>query len=89
MLSSGGLYRLCETIVRSEGRLGKETGKLLSVEQAAVYLGIGRGSAYEAARKGEIPTVKIGRRVLVPLAALERFLIDANQERPSSGRLIG
>ena len=39
----------------------KPPPKLLSVEQAATYLGIGRGSAYEAARNGQIPTVRIGK----------------------------
>ena len=30
--------------------------------------------AYEAAKRDEIPTIRIGRRLLVPLAALERML---------------
>jgi excisionase family DNA binding protein len=46
----------------------------LSVTEAGQLLGIGRAAAYEAAKNGQIPTVKIGKRLLVPLAALERFL---------------
>jgi excisionase family DNA binding protein len=46
----------------------------VSVDEAAAMLGIGRGSAFRAVRAGEIPSVRIGRRVLVPLAALERLL---------------
>lgn len=46
----------------------------LTVEEAAQALGISRTLAYEAARTGELPTVRIGRRLLVPRAALERFL---------------
>lgn len=46
----------------------------VSVEDAAHALGIGRNSAYEAARKGELPTIRIGRRLLVPKAELERML---------------
>lgn len=46
----------------------------ISVEQAAPILGISRGSAYEAARSGELPTIRIGRRLLVPVAALRRLL---------------
>ena len=45
-----------------------------TVEQAAELLGIGRNTAYEAVRRREIPTIKIGRRLLVPRAALERML---------------
>jgi excisionase family DNA binding protein len=45
-----------------------------SIEQAAKALGVCKAVAYEAARTGELPTIKIGRRILVPLAALERKL---------------
>lgn len=45
-----------------------------TVDEAGELLGIGRNTAYEAARRGEIPTIKIGRRLLVPRAALERML---------------
>jgi excisionase family DNA binding protein len=42
----------------------------ITVDQAAELLGIGRSSAYQAARTGELPTVRIGRRLLVPRARL-------------------
>lgn len=48
--------------------------KTLTVPEAAKILGIGKNQAYEAARRGEIPTIKIGKRVLVLAAALERKL---------------
>lgn len=41
------------------------------------YFGIGRSASYEAARRGEIPTIKIGRKKLVPVAAVERKLAAA------------
>jgi excisionase family DNA binding protein len=44
------------------------------VEEAAAKLGIGRNQAYEAARRGEIPTIKVGKRILVPKAAFNRML---------------
>ena len=37
-------------------------------------LGIGRNTAYEAVKKGEIPSVKVGRRILVPSKALDKWL---------------
>ena len=46
----------------------------VTVERAAEVLGIGRGSAYEAARTGELPTIRIGRRLLVPTALLLKML---------------
>lgn len=49
----------------------------LSVSDAAKRLGIGRNSAYEAIKRGELPHLKVGRRVLIPVAALERWLAAA------------
>lgn len=48
----------------------------VSVERAAALLGIGRGLAYQLARRGDFPvaTLKLGRRLLVPTAALMRLL---------------
>jgi excisionase family DNA binding protein len=46
----------------------------ITVEEAAHLLGIGRQSAYQAARAGELPTIRLGRRLLVPRQALEQML---------------
>ncbi len=48
--------------------------KTYDIAEAGRMLGIGRNAAYAAAQRGEIPTIKIGRRLLVPIAALERML---------------
>ena len=42
----------------------------LNIEKAGAYLGLGRAQAYAAAHRGEIPTIRIGRRLLVPTALL-------------------
>lgn len=54
----------------------KETGEklVLTVEQARLMLGISRGLAYEAIRRREIPSIRIGRRILIPRAGLERMI---------------
>jgi excisionase family DNA binding protein len=44
------------------------------VEEAAELLGICRKHAYDAVAVGEIPSVRIGRRILVPRAALQKML---------------
>ena len=54
-----------------EYQAGRRT---LTIPEAAQALGIGRNAGYEAARRGEIPTIRIGKRLLVPLPALERML---------------
>ena len=46
----------------------------MTVEEAAAALKISRGLAYEAARDGRIPTIRIGRRLLVSRRTLETLL---------------
>jgi excisionase family DNA binding protein len=46
----------------------------ITVAQAAQVLGVGRTAAYEAARRGELPTRRLGRRLLVPVPALLAWL---------------
>jgi excisionase family DNA binding protein len=46
----------------------------VKIEEAAAILGISRNGAYAAAKRGEIPTIKIGGRILVPRLALDRML---------------
>lgn len=50
----------------------------ISVEKAGELLGIGRRTAYRAAATGELPTVRIGRRLLVPTTRLMRMLDGAH-----------
>ena len=49
----------------------------MTIPEAAVYLGVSRNSAYKAAREGSIPSVRVGNRLIVPKAALEKLLADA------------
>ena len=49
----------------------------VSVEEAARMLGISRGAAYTHARDGSIPTIRLGKRLLVPKAALDKLLTVA------------
>lgn len=52
----------------------KDEGATMTVDAAARKLGIGRGQAYQAARNKQIPTIKIGKRILVLREPLERML---------------
>jgi excisionase family DNA binding protein len=52
----------------------------LSVDQTAKLLGLSRNGAYEAIARGEVPSIRIGRRLLVPRVALERMLSNAVRE---------
>jgi len=46
----------------------------VTVEQAAQALGVGRNLAYELVRTGKLPSLRLGRRIVVPRAALDRLL---------------
>ena len=59
---------------RSRGEALNETARVKTLTEVASILRISRGSAYEAAKRKEIPTIRIGRRLLVPCDALERLL---------------
>ncbi len=48
----------------------------ITVEEAAELLGIGRTAAYEAARRGQLPTRRLGRRLFVPVPAFLSWLGD-------------
>jgi hypothetical protein len=51
----------------------------ISVPAAGAEIGLGRNASYEAARRREIPTLRFGRRLVVPLAAWRRKLEQAGQ----------
>jgi hypothetical protein len=52
--------------------------KTMSVPAAGkLYYGLGRNGSYEAAKRGEIPVIKVGARLRVPVTAMERKLSEA------------
>jgi excisionase family DNA binding protein len=71
---------------RGDDARERATRKLtVTVDEAAVMIGISRSSAYAAVARGEIPTVRIGRRLLVPLNRL-LALLDGHGPPPDSPR---
>jgi excisionase family DNA binding protein len=54
--------------------MDKEAALTISVERAGELLGLSRHSAYRAAHTGQIPAIRIGKRLLVPKAQFEQFL---------------
>lgn len=56
----------------------------LTVEEMGEYLGIGRSAAYAAVAKGEVPSIRIGRRILISRQVLEKFL--QGELRPPSSK---
>ena len=70
MDGSGTAHRMPKT-ARGDGWKQRPT---LTVDEAANVLRIGRSTAYSAVRSGQIPSLRLGRRILIPTAALCRML---------------
>jgi excisionase family DNA binding protein len=53
---------------------------VLTVDECAEYLGISRPQAYLGVHRGDIPHIRVGKRILVPRAALEKLLANAGEK---------
>jgi len=66
------------TIEPNEGwskMIHNETAKTISVPEAGKrYFGLAKNASYAAAARGEIPVIRIGGRLRVPVCQLERML---------------
>jgi excisionase family DNA binding protein len=56
-----------------------------TVTETARILGISRSSAYEAVRRGELPSITIGHRILIARATIDELLGDAATSRHDDG----
>ena len=65
--------------------MGEGDRVVISVEEAGRRLSISRQLAYQLARSGGIPAIRLGqRRLVVPVAAFERML-EGGWKPPESG----
>ncbi len=56
----------------------EENRKTMSVPEAGkVYFELGKNASYDAAKRGDIPTIRVGRLLRVPVVAMERKLESA------------
>ena len=46
----------------------------LTVDEAAYLLNISRGLTYELVARGELPAIRLGRRIVIPRVAMEELL---------------
>lgn len=76
--SSGEQVNLLTTIS------GKDP-TVCTVQEVAQILRIGRISVYQAIGRGDVPSIRIGRRLLIPRAALEA-LLDSGMESKHNDR---
>ena len=60
----------------------------LTIPEAARRLGIGRNQGYECARRGEIPTIRLGKRLVVPRAAFQAMLTVKSKQEVVAAELV-
>jgi excisionase family DNA binding protein len=70
---------------KSEAKYPRVT---MTVVEAARRLGIGRNQAYEAARRGELPVLRIGKRMVVPVAAFEQMIAVQSRQQVVAAELV-
>ena len=56
-----------------------------TVKETGLLLGLSRGLTYEAIRTGQIPSVRIGRRILIPCKQLHKLLENSNENEGKQG----
>ena len=62
--------------------MNDETPLTITVPEAgAKYFGLSRDASYAAAQRGDIPTIRIGRLLRVPVRAMERLLDSSDRQR--------
>ena len=59
--------------------------KTMSVPEAGKQLGLGKNGSYAAAARGQMPVIKIGSRLRVPLVAFDRMLAEAGSKSSAVG----
>jgi excisionase family DNA binding protein len=75
--ASKGLKAGTARVDNDQREASESERRTLTVEEAGRILGISRGAAYARAEDGSIPTIRLGKRLLVPKAALDKLLMTA------------
>jgi hypothetical protein len=79
-----GGSRARKIVRRRRARAPPEPPLTVSVPEAGKkYFGLSKNASYDAAARGEIPTVKVGKLLRVPVRAMERIL-DAACKLPAA-----
>lgn len=71
---------MCHTTIEDDFMIqkAKTEGRLVyEVPEAGAMLGLSRNASYAAAKRGDIPTIRIGKLIRVPKAAFDQMLARA------------
>jgi hypothetical protein len=74
------MVQICTIWTKDDLRMSDDTPITMSVPEAGkLYFGLSRNGSYDAAMRGDLPTIKIGRPIRVPVRALEKMLDRAGE----------
>lgn len=73
---------MCQQTAQNGGKSVKSKSLTVSIDEASRMLGISRNSTYQQVAAGTIPSLRLGRRIVVPKAQLDRLLSG----EPTNGR---
>lgn len=69
---------VCSGTAEVDQQAGTGSLRCLTAAEVAPLLGISKQAVYRAIRSGELPSIRIGRKPLVPERALRRLLDSAS-----------
>jgi len=75
-------------IISSKANVSEQIKKSLvfSVSEVARLLGVSKNTVYETTHTGQIPSIKWGRRILIPRVALMKMLDEAGNAKINEAR---
>jgi excisionase family DNA binding protein len=56
------------------------TRRTFTIPEAAVIVGVGKSTMYEHVKNGDVPCVRLGRRVVIPAHVIESMLSTAKDQ---------
>jgi excisionase family DNA binding protein len=68
--------------------MSSEDRVTMSVPEAGRRLGLGKQAAYDAAHRGDIPVIRVGRRLLVPIPAFDQMLQVRSKQEVAAAELV-
>jgi excisionase family DNA binding protein len=63
------------------------TATFSSVDELASYIGLGRTNTYAALRNGKIPSIRIGKKFVIPRSAIKKWLEGAGTAQSMAGKV--
>ena len=71
-----------EALSGPQGDLPGQGPLTYTVDQAAPLSGLGRAAFYAGCHRGEIPSLRVGRRLLIPKRAFHQWLDGVTEVSP-------